>query len=173
MRTTYVRSCVALLAAILLLGIATPAVAGNVDKPRPFHGIYVDPGVPVVTTIACEEGIPSGGEGTGHANHLGDYTWHAEFCLVPVAIDRVIVNVGWVTAVAANGDLLHGTMEVEGQILPDGSIVSTQHMTYEGGTGRFERALGSADAVGVLNPDGFSYNTFDGVLAFDASDRSR
>ena len=56
--------------------------------------------------------------------------------------------------------------------LADGSLVNTQDLTYEGGTGRFEHAVGAATAVGVIYPDGYSYNEFEGTLAFDASDRS-
>ncbi len=172
MRTTHVRSFAALLAAVLMVGVATPAMAGNVDKPRPFHGIYVDPGVPVEPTISCTAGIPSAGAGTGHANHLGDYTWHAEFCIEFLDATHVRVNVGWVTVAAANGDLLNGTMTAQGEFLPDGSMVNTQDLAYEGGTGRFEHAVGAASAVGVIYPDGSSYNEFEGTLAFDASDRS-
>lgn len=167
------RTLTVLLAAILVLGIATPAVAGNVDKPRPFHGIYVGSGEPPVPTIACDAGeIPFAGVGTGYANHLGDYTWHAEYCMGFIDPSHVTAS-GYVTAVAANGDLLYGTMTAEGEFLPDGTMVNTQDLAYEGGSGRFEHAIGSATAVGVIHPDGTSYNTFEGVLAFDASDRSQ
>lgn len=173
MRTTHLRSLVALLAAVLLLSIATPAIAGNVDKPRPYHGFYADPGVPIEPTITCDEGIPFAGGGTGHANHLGAFTWDADYCLVPTGATSVVVNVGYVTIVAANGDLLYGTWTGEGKFLPDGSMVNTQEVTYEGGTGRFERAVGNASVDGVIAPDGSSINTFEGTLAFDASDRGK
>jgi hypothetical protein len=172
MRRNHLRIVGLLLVVLMLLAVASPAVAGNIDKPRPFHGVYVDPGVPILPTITCVDGIPSAGAGTGYANHLGAYTWHAEFCMVPTSPSTVIVEDGSVTVVAANGDLLYGIFDAEGEFLPDGTMVNTQDLTYEGGTGRFERAVGSATAFGVIAPDGSSYNTFDGVLAFDASDRS-
>lgn len=166
------RILIALLAAAMVLGVATPALAGNVDKPRPFHGIIVGSADFVEPTIECEVGVPSAGAGTGHTNYFGDYTWHFEWCLVLTGPDTVEVDVAFLTATAANGDVLYGTFTAEGVLAPDGSPPNTQELTYEGGTGRFERAVGSASGVGLIYPDKSSYNTFEGTLAFDASDRS-
>ena len=173
MRATVLRSFGALLAAVMLLGAATPAVAGNLDKPRPFHGVFMSSGDPVQPTITCEVGVPLAVEGAGHGNHIGHFTYRSDYCLEFVAATHVVVTGAMGTVDAANGDLLYSTFDAEGEFLPDGTLVGNLYATYAGGTGRFENAVGSAVFTGGTLPGGGSYYTFEGTLAFDASDRSR
>lgn len=169
MRTLSRRSFATVLAAIALLGVATPAVAGNVDKPLPFDGEYTTPpGPPPEPTITCETGIPSAGEGTGHANHIGAFTFRAEWCL-----QFPVTTVAFTTVVAANGDELYNTWTSEGEFAPDGSLHFTQYFTFTGGTGRFANATGNGVATGVAYPDGSSAASWEGTLAYDASDRGK
>jgi len=167
------RSMRALALSLIVFGvvaIATPALAGNVGKLRPFNGAYEgSPAVP--TTVTCVVGIPQAAGGTGQANHLGSFTWHAEFCLEFTGVDTVAVNVGFTEIVAANGDELHNTWTTTGTVGADGTLSFVQQFSYSGGTGRFERAIGSATAVGTQTGDGSSTASWAGELAFDASDR--
>lgn len=167
MRTPSLRSVATVFAIVALLGIATPAVAGDVDKPLPFHGEFSTDGGPVAEpTITCEVGIPAAGEGTGHASHLGTFTFRSEWCM-----DFPVITVAFTTIFAANGDELYNTWTSEGEFAPDGSLLFTQYVTFTGGTGRFEHATGSVVAMGVIYPDGGSMATWEGTLAYDASDR--
>ena len=169
MRTLSLRSFATVLAAVALLCVATPAVAGNVDKPLPFHGEFTTPaGPPPEPTIACETGIPSAGEGTGHASHLGAFTFRAEWCM-----NLPVTEVGFTTVVAANGDELYNTWTSEAEFAPDGSMHFTNYFTFTGGTGRFENATGHVVATGVAYPDGSSTASWEGTLAYDASDRRK
>lgn len=162
---------------LILLGLSVPATgAANTAAERPFKlswtgtfevvfdADWCDPGWVGVTIHATD----------GHATHLGQLTGDAYHC------DNFATGEladGIVVLVAANGDELHGTYE--GMLLPSepgtARIAATQ--TYNGGTGRFTHATGSADestwAIFLSETTGLVGGTMVGTLSYDAADRSR
>ena len=164
--------------AVLVAVIAfagTTAGASN-DKARPFKGDFDAQFAIVADGDWCDpesETIPVLLEGHGQLTHLGRFTFEARHCTDGEA--GTFAN-GVAILVAANGDELWGTYE--GQFLaplPDGTqrLASTQ--TYNGGTGRFTNASGSAAEsawfVFASATGGPIWGTIDGTLAYEASDR--
>jgi len=90
--------------------------------------------------------------GSGYATHLGRYTEIGHVSISgenPYALDLD----GWATYIAANGDEVYAN--VTGQLnFFTGAIIAT--VTYDGGSGRFDGASGSAGLLGQLGPDGIS-----------------
>ena len=127
------RISISLITLALLGLIALTALAHT----RPFH--LVEHG-----TLTPDPDQPGRfiAEGTGTATHLGSINVHRTFTLTPSADGSGLVDVkGEATLVAANGDELKTGLE--GTLNPE-----TNHaiLTYgwEGGTGRFKNATGTA-----------------------------
>lgn len=85
--------------------------------------------------------------GDGRATHLGNYTETGIVAFSPTANPAVLHVEGTLIYTAANGDELHAT--VSGELNGQTGVV-TAEITYDGGTGRFECATGSADLLGQL-----------------------
>lgn len=166
---------VAILTAVLAVA-GTAAEASN-GPARPFKGEYVADFAIVADGDWCDSesgAIPVLIEGHGQMTHLGRFDFEARHCTDPET-GTFAEGVG--TFVAANGDELWATYD--GQFLaplPDGTQVVASTHTYNGGTGRFTNASGTADApawfVFTSETDGPLRGTVDGTLAYEASDRS-
>jgi hypothetical protein len=89
--------------------------------------------------------------GSGRATHLGRYKEAGSAQFSPTEDPTVLQVGGWTVLTAANGDQLYET--ITGQLdLLTGVITAT--VTYEGGTGRFADAGGSAALSAQMLPDG-------------------
>lgn len=104
-------------------------------------GAAVEPGCNAIG----ETRLSLSGEGT--ATHLGRFTVAFSFCSRP---DLTLAD-GRGTFVAANGDLLHFTFDGTSSFVPPGSVNFTSFATFNGGTGRFERASGEAVVTGTVD----------------------
>jgi hypothetical protein len=97
---------------------------------------------------------------TGSASHLGQFTRREYVTLVGLDLS------GTMDITAANGDVLH--LSFTGQIVPpyDGHAEGTY--TFDGGTGRFEDATGTADFTAYA--PGFDFSdvsvTFEGTINY-------
>ncbi len=115
--------------------VARPAKAGH---QVPFRGTL--DGV-VTRGIPGPSGAPVLVVGTGHAAHLGRFT----FSFPHLVNTTTRTATGTYTFTAANGDTL--TADVTGQATPVGTngvlLHIVEHATITGGTGRFADATGS------------------------------
>jgi len=89
--------------------------------------------------------------GSGKATHLGRYTEVGSVQFTPTGVPTVLRIDARSTYTAADGDQLDATFIGQLDLLT-GVITAT--VTYEGGTGRFEDAGGSATLSGQMLPDG-------------------
>lgn len=110
----------------------------------------------------CVGAIPATGtsDATGTALHMGSVIYHTEQCLTP-GPSGTAVDGRKLVLTAANGDEVHGTFV--GVARPTGNPGEsrvTATFTFDGGTGRFADATGTAEMVGVLNQ--LTASTFDG-----------
>ena len=101
--------------------------------------------------------------GVGSATHLGNYTEAGSIALFPTSDPAVFQVVGTTDYTAANGHVLHAV--VNGELnFATGAVNAT--LTYDGGTGRFEDASGSATLIGQLLPDGSLTAAVSGTVNF-------
>jgi hypothetical protein len=172
-----IRKTIAILAVMtLLVGSASVAVAdqGSAQE-RPwkvsFNLNYDQPG-----THECDPGYtPSHAVGTLKATHMGLSDGELWDC-VDFESGHIDDGVGVITA--ANGDECY--MTYTGQITgmnPDGSLLYELTGSFEGGTGRFSNATGTADGAGLAIPMSATHGVLEGTLAgtitYNASDRSQ
>jgi hypothetical protein len=101
--------------------------------------------------------------GSGHATHLGKYTEAGSAAFSPTADPTVLRIDAWTVLTAADGDELHETITGRLDLLT-GAITAT--ITYEGGTGRFEDASGSATLLGQILPDGTISVAVEGTIDY-------
>ena len=148
---------------------------GSVSRPfkaefsTEFFNAALDPNF-VFTTVVT---------GEGNATHMGKCTFDAQhfFAFTTPLLTEGIAWAGELTLGAANGDELYATYE--GDIIPSGDpevpFLLLFAITFDGGTGRFENATGSADVVGLttIEPDpsnglfkGNSEFSFDGSISY-------
>ena len=170
------RHLVLLVVLVLLLSVVVAAPAGAKKDPglkeRPFRATTEVVGEPVPST-SCPEGYEGEDSvSTGTGTHLGRFELFETFCsivnefpILEFEVDGLIV--------AANGDELRfttfGTFDL---VLFE--LVSTTGWVFDGGTGRFESATGSAletlirdDEENLIGVEAV------GTIAYDASDRSK
>jgi hypothetical protein len=150
----FIAVCLVLLIAALGAPSALGA-AGGTD--RPLHGTVS--GTFGTTFVTPSTGTFSGG-GSGNLAHLGEVTMTMEGTF-SVSEFEATLN-GTITFVSANGDELTGTFTgslalVTGQVGIGGPIA--------GGTGRFEDASGSFDALGSVYVDTFEFS-ITGVISY-------
>ena len=109
----------------------------------PFKAHYV---AQIVDVQSCSGGAPrflAEGEGTG--TYLGHFTIDLSFCGRGATLDG-----GEGTFVAADGDLLRITFHgVSDEAFPVQHF--TSFVTFDGGTGRFENATGTATVQGSFD----------------------
>ena len=91
---------------------------------------------------------------TGQALHMGNITYYTKQCIARNPDLTTIITGMELVVTAANGDELHGTFT--GGSRPAGTPVGSQTLVtatfvFNGGTGRFENATGSAEMTAVLN----------------------
>jgi hypothetical protein len=101
--------------------------------------------------------------GTGNATHLGRYAEVGSVTFLPSADPTAVPIVAWAIYTAANGDELYATFDGHLNALT-GAITAT--VTYEGGTGRFDDASGSATFLGQILPDGTLSVVVEGVIDY-------
>jgi hypothetical protein len=141
---------VAAAALVLMLNVPGTAQAGD----RPFRG----------SGVATLEGNPFDGtcyEFNGTATHLGAFTGggYVQFFLA----DGTLVSEGFTMFVAANGDELYASFQASLQA-ESGEFVGT--FTFEGGTGRFAGAGGSAVIVATPRDATSFLIQFDGTIDY-------
>jgi hypothetical protein len=155
---------------------------GQPEKPLPFRtefrfsGNLIDPGEPGSAPRCNELGLHTlVGSGDGMATHMGNVTGTFSNCTpfpIPGPVDFLA---GEVTIIAANGDRLLFTYSGEQGPVDMETLTADYTALNEivGGSGRFEGASGSLDAVGKVdfNPGGVSTEVADGWIRFDASQR--
>ncbi len=124
---------IAVVGLALVLGLASPAAAGD---QVPFKGrldgtVTITPVVPPFASVFAE--------GTGNATHLGRFTWEFPH-LVNLAVSTAE---GTYTLTAANGDTL--TIDVTGQAteIAPGVLAIVERGIITSGTGRFADSTGS------------------------------
>ena len=101
--------------------------------------------------------------GAGTATHLGAYTEAGSVAFIPTSDPTVLQIVGTTDYTASNGHVLHAVVTGELNLLT-GAITAT--LTYDGGTGRFEDATGSATLIGQLLPGGGVAATVSGTVNY-------
>jgi hypothetical protein len=139
---------------LMTLGLLCLVVAPAAATPRPFH--LVEHG-----TIVVDANGNLLADGSGTATHLGHFTIHRTGTLKPSGDGPNLIIEGHATLTASNGDLLE--TDIEGVLDPaTGRAVLTYE--WEGGTGRFQNATGSATWLVQVNPDGTYDVVADGIL---------
>jgi hypothetical protein len=124
-----------------------PALVASADHQVPFRlsgagkGTFVHPPAGAVAAFTFEA--------SGKATHLGNWTNSGFVAFTATGNPLVLSASGTVTFVAANGDELHATISGTFNVLTQ---VGTATFTWQGGTGRFEGATGSADFVVQNHP---------------------
>jgi hypothetical protein len=125
---------------------APSSVAMAVDVP--FSGAVTGGLTFVANPQNCPSGVTGVSDATGTALHMGTITYHTEQC-VNAALG---ITGKALVLTAANGDELHGTFV--GQSTAPGEtgtqIQVSATLMFEGGTGRFENATGTAEMTAVL-----------------------
>ena len=146
------------LAALVVLGLAGPAAAG---EQVPFKGRLEG----VVTTLTPLQPplMFVRVEGTGNATHLGRLTWVATL----VANNATGEAVGSYQFTAANGDMLFA--DFTGQATPTatpGVLYIEETATITGGTGRFAGATGSFTSERLYDTiAGTTIGSFEGTIS--------
>jgi hypothetical protein len=143
-RSIVPRSRIAIVVLAMSIGqVALANVALGADE-LPFrgsdHGGFGVPG-------PCPGGEEVVINGTGHATHLGAYSYKATECFASSG-----TFAGSATLTAANGDTFVGTYEgrVSGTNDPD-VLAYQEELELSGGTGRFAGATGTLHVVGAAN----------------------
>ncbi len=136
--------------------VSAMKAAGTPSKPDvPFGGAATGGVTVVVPSQECQTSAPPPLYGfgtitaTGNALHMGNINIRTEQCL---NLNTGVINGRLIVLTAANGDELHGTFT--GQSESSGVVGTVFHttftMVFNGGTGRFENATGTAEVSGVL-----------------------
>ncbi len=109
----------------------------------------------------------------GKASHVGHFTGTGSNCTAFPIPGPVAITDGVFTIRAANDDRLFGTYSGEqGAVDAEGSAPFGSAFNITGGTERFTSAAGEFQAHGRINFNtGQSSATFEGWIAYDASDR--
>lgn len=150
-----------------LIGISGPASARQVERPfkATFTGATTDivfaPGFDFVTnptaTSTFNGRCPGGASwlisfsGTGYGTHLGELTWASSHCTLVTSLTPpdVAISSGRLQFVADNGDVLNEDYVGVGGLFAEGDQLCTNTAaTFNGGTGRFTDASGSAMELG-------------------------
>jgi hypothetical protein len=150
--------------AALLVG-AAPADASRV-KLVPFKAAFTATQVVAVDPSRCP-GLLVLIDGRGHGTHVGSFTTAQSHCIDPGGADPLAFTDGSFTFTTADGERLIGTYS--GRLLPTstpGVFSLDGTASFEGGTGRFAGASGTATATGVLNLNtGEAMVFLDGVIS--------
>lgn len=144
------RRIIALAAALLLLGLATPANAAYTEAP---FAMTVTGTVTYDEDLACTLGLSTDSDAVGTARHLGRITMTSSHC-TPGPQDTDIS--GLMTLTSAQGDtvdMVYAFVTMVPTFHEDGSGYVTVTSTYEitGGTGRFAAATGTGTGTAVVS----------------------
>lgn len=147
-------------------GLAAPSSTEMKAVDVPFSGVVTgtlhfddkNPQNCAASSVTAGIGATGVSNATGTASHMGTVTYLTEQCLVAHAGQPTEIIGKMLVLTAANGDEVHGTFS--GQSAPDPVLkVPVVHATFvfNGGTGRFEDATGTAAMSAVLTPTGVPY----------------
>jgi polyvinyl alcohol dehydrogenase (cytochrome) len=100
---------------------------------------------------------------TGIATHLGAFTHFGTLVLTPTDDPAVFKLSGRTTYVAANGDQLYAILDGTLNVVTG---VGSGTDTWDGGTGRFADARGTADLTAQLFPDGSFTFSLAGIIIY-------
>ncbi|MCX6546126.1 MAG: hypothetical protein NTV05_17160 [Acidobacteria bacterium] len=118
---------------------------------RVAHGAATGGVTVVFPSSKCPEGPYGFGtiNATGNALHMGNIDIRTEQCLNVVT---GVIDGKLIVLTAANGDELHGTFTGESASAGGiGTVFKTTFtLVFNGGTGRFENATGTAEVTGVV-----------------------
>ena len=110
---------------------------------RPFHAD--DSGAVVLAGVSSPFGFSETGW-TGHATHLGAFTWEATGTITVTGVAGSTWDIkvhGNFTMTAANGDTIYGYFNTTGTFDTGTGVISTSGpYVFLGGTGRFARVEG-------------------------------
>jgi hypothetical protein len=170
--------CIIAVVMLLLLGVAA---SGSAATEVPIKGTLLGTAEdPDLSAPGCPGAIwRFNGFGTGQMSHLGRVDYEFTHCTYPDFSARA----GTFTIVAANGDELVLAYEAQFEVVGAmEGFTGVGIWTAVGGTGRFANATGSGtwDVIGDVPggdalfelPDGYMQFTFEGMIAYKASDRS-
>jgi hypothetical protein len=128
---------------VLGFALGSAALASADPGARPFHAD--DSGAVVVTGLSSPFGFSETGW-TGHATHLGAFTWEATGSITVTGITGSLLDIkvhGNFTLTAANGDTIYGFFDTTGTLDPVAGAVNTSGpYVFLGGTGRFTLVAG-------------------------------
>lgn len=153
--------------------LAPSTASGGQPVERRFHATYAGEYQPASdVTHECSAGqIANLVEGSGVATLIGRFDLRIEGCFDPATF--VVTGTAYYTA--ANGDLLAFEFAGDAVPQPDGSIVSELPAASTFGTGRFAHVELVSGVGGAVDTSIGTSSTgvVDGLLIYDASDRSR
>jgi hypothetical protein len=147
---------------LLVLGALAVPVHALASAQVPMKGS--DAGSWGMGTHDCGDLFPVRVDGTGHATHVGAYTYSSRECVdfgsYPFPYS------GAFTITAANGDTIVGTYAGTASLDDDGvTILYQQTTTVTGGTGRFAHASGEFDVHGIAYADGSYVQRLSGAIS--------
>jgi hypothetical protein len=114
--------------------------------PTPFQGsceLVIQPSEPISPGVVRQIDI-----GDCRISHLGHATFISDKIINFVAGTQTIQG----TYIAANGDLLYANGSGTSQLVAPGRVAFQGNVTFEGGTGRFANASGTATMTGEADP---------------------
>jgi hypothetical protein len=129
--------------------------------PTPFLGsceLVIQPSEPISPGVVRQIDI-----GDCRISHLGRATFISDKIINFVAGTQTIQG----TYIAANGDLLYANGSGTSQLIGPGLVAFQASVTFEGGTGRFASASGTATMTGEADVvNGRSHFTTTGTISY-------
>jgi hypothetical protein len=158
-------------ACLILLGLMLTACLGEAPTdplspqlamvPTPFRGsceLVIQPAEPISPGIVRQIDI-----GDCRISHLGRATFISDKIINFMAGTQTIQG----TYIAANGDLLYANGSGTSQFLAPNRVAFQGTVSFEGGTGRFVSASGTATTTGEADPvNGRSHFTTTGTIRY-------
>jgi hypothetical protein len=127
----------------------------------PFRGsceLVIQPSEPISPGVVRQIDI-----GDCRISHLGRATFISDKIIDFVAGTQIIQG----TYIAANGDLLYANGSGTSQFIAPGRVAFQGTVTFEGGTGRFASASGTATMTGEADPvNARSHFTTTGTISY-------
>jgi len=153
LRGALLRGCTTTAVLVITLLMTTTLVEATGTKLVPFKATSTATQVIALDLARCP-GLVVLVHGQGFGTHVGDFTTAQTHCVNPTGSDPLAFTDGVFAFTAANGDRLTGSYS--GHLLPTstpGLFALDGVASFEGGTGRFNHATGTAKATGLLNLD--------------------
>jgi hypothetical protein len=151
--------------ALGVFAISFASAAAADTQERPFHAEVV--GFPNITPTPVPCIFENHPTAEGTATHLGTASFSAEEVINACDPQRPPQITSSFVIVGANGDEIHGSIDVELFTNPDGSAAAVGPYTLTGGTGRFEGASGGGTwTVTFASFTSPAFVTADGTIVY-------